>query len=366
MDRNKEIIRTSVVGIAANVLLAAFKAVVGLLASSIAIVMDAVNNLSDALASVITIVGTKLSERHPDRKHPFGYGRIEYFSAIIISIIVLMAGVTSFAESVKKIFNPSTPTYSTLTLTVIITAVLVKLVLGRYVKNKGKKLQSDSLIASGADAIFDAFVTIATLLSAVVMLVWHVNLDGIFGTLISLVVVKAGVDMLSSPVSELLGKSISASFVRRIKEEVMSFDEVNGVFDVTLNYYGPQTIIGSLHINVLDTMSARQIHRLTRKITEQLMEKYGIIATVGIYAVNTQGELADIQQKVMKTVYEHEHVVEVHAFYFYEDTKVVTLDVVPDDEVHDDAAFMEHLTGHLKAVLPAYNYHLLIDHNYTE
>ena len=149
MDRSSQIIKTSIVGIVANVLLAVFKAVVGILASSVAIVMDAVNNLSDALSSVITIVGTRLSQRPADRQHPFGFGRIEYFSAIIIAVIVLSAGITSLIESVKKIFHPTEPVYTTVTLVVIVVAIVVKLVLGRYVKRKGEQLKSDALIASG-------------------------------------------------------------------------------------------------------------------------------------------------------------------------------------------------------------------------
>ena len=163
MDRSSQIIRTSVVGIVANVLLAAFKAVVGLIAGSVAIVMDAVNNLSDALSSVITIVGTKLSQRPPDREHPFGFGRVEYFSAIIIALIVLAAGVTSLVESVKKIITHTEPSYTTVTLVVIIVAIAVKIVLGLFVKRKGQQLKSDALVASGSDALFDAIITLATL-----------------------------------------------------------------------------------------------------------------------------------------------------------------------------------------------------------
>ena len=156
MDRSKIIVRTSVIGIVANIFLASFKAVVGLFANSIAIIMDAVNNLSDALSSVITIVGTKLSEKPANRSHPFGHGRIEYFSAIIISVIVLVAGISSLIESVKKIFNPTTPDYTTSTLAIIIMAIVVKLLLGRYVKKVGNEVNSDALVASGADALFDA------------------------------------------------------------------------------------------------------------------------------------------------------------------------------------------------------------------
>ena len=142
MNRDRTIIRTSVIGILANVLLAAFKAVVGLTFNSIAIVMDAVNNLSDAASSVITIVGTKLAGKEADRKHPFGYGRIEYLSAVLISLLVLYAGVTALVESVKKIIRPDTPDYSAVSLVIVAVAVVVKLLLGRYVKGVGKRVNS--------------------------------------------------------------------------------------------------------------------------------------------------------------------------------------------------------------------------------
>ncbi|MBQ1169044.1 MAG: cation transporter, partial [Bacteroidales bacterium] len=250
MDRNSQIIRTSVIGIVANVLLAAFKAVVGIIASSVAIVMDAVNNLSDALSSVITIVGTKLSQRPADRKHPFGFGRIEYFSAIIIAVIVLSAGITSLIESVKKIFNPTEPTYTTATLIVIVVAIVVKLILGWFVKKKGKQLRSDALIASGSDALFDAIITAATLVSAGVMLIWGISLDGYLGALISILIIKAGIEMLASPVNELLGAKVSPELVKEIRQEIMGFDGVRGVYDIILHNYGPEVMIGSLHIGV--------------------------------------------------------------------------------------------------------------------
>ena len=206
MNRSSQIIRTSWIGIITNVLLASFKAVVGILASSVAIVMDAVNNLSDALSSVITIVGTKLSQRPADHKHPFGFGRIEYFSAIIIAVIVLSAGITSLIESVKKIFDPTEPSYTTTTLIVIVVAIVVKLVLGQYVKKMGEQLKSDALIASGADALFDAIITLATLVSAGVMRLWGVSLDGILGALISVVIIKAGIEMMIETLNDIIGQ----------------------------------------------------------------------------------------------------------------------------------------------------------------
>lgn len=366
MDRNTRIVRVSIVGILANVLLAAFKAAVGLMAGAIAIVMDAVNNLSDALSSVITIVGTKLSERPADHKHPFGHGRVEYFSAIVISLIVIFAGVTSLVESVKKIITPTTPSYTTLTLIIIMVAIVVKLVLGYYVKREGKALKSDALIASGADALFDALVTLATLISAGIMLIWNVNLDGIFGTLISIVIIKAGAEMLASPVGELLGSRISPEFVSELKKTAMSFEEVHGVYDIIVNNYGPNVMIGSLHVSVPDNMTAREIHLLTRTMSEKFFKEYGIIMTVGIYA-DFIGDtpLARLQKEVFQATNEHPGVMQVHAFYFYEDRNLITIDIVPEETVKDDSAFAGTMKNYLLDRFPEHNFFVVVDHNYS-
>jgi cation diffusion facilitator family transporter len=367
MDRNQEIIRTSVVGIVANVLLAAFKAAVGVLAGSIAIIMDAVNNLSDALSSVITILGTKLSERPADRMHPFGHGRVEYFSAIVIAIIVLAAGLSSLVESVKKLFNPTEPDYTTFTLVVIVVAITVKLVLGRYVKAKGQKLRSDSLIASGADALFDAVITLSTLISAIIMLLWQVSVDGYLGTIISLVIIKSGVGMLRSPINELLGSRVSCDLVREIKAEVMSFDGVYGVFDLILHTYGPDTMIGSLHVNVLDSTTASQIHSLERNISMRLFEKFGIIATVGIYAINTGGTAASrMQHDIMKRVFEVPGIESAHGFFVDFSRNIITFDIIPTYDSRDDNALRASLVSSLQQDYPDFHFSVVIDHNYSE
>ena len=366
MERNQKIIRVSIVGIAANVLLAAFKAAVGLVAGSIAIVMDAVNNLSDALSSVITIVGTKLSARPADREHPFGHGRVEYLTAIVIALIVSAAGVTSLVESVQKLFNPSVPSYSTVTLVVIIVAIAVKLVLGRYVKSQGEKLKSDALIASGADALFDAIVTLSTLVSAGIMLLWGVNLDGIIGTIISLVIIKAGLEMLASPIGELLGRRISPEFVSALKEKAMSFEEVNGVYDIIVNNYGPNVLIGSMHVSVPESMTARQIHLLSRTMAAELYKEFGVIMTIGIYALYTgDTPMAHLQNDVIRTANSQNGVLQTHAFYYYADRNLVTIDVVPDDNVKDEKAFVQSISDLLARSFPDYNFSIVLDHNYS-
>ena len=355
-DRSTQIIRTSWIGIAANVLLAAFKAGVGIVASSVAIVMDAVNNLSDALSSVITIVGTKLSQRPADRKHPFGFGRIEYFSAIIIAVIVLSAGITSLIESVKKIFHPTEPSYTTVTLVVIVVAIAVKIVLGLFVKRKGTQLKSDALIAS-----------LATLVSAGIMLLWNVSIDGYLGALISLVIIKAGIEMLASPVNELLGTSIPAELTSQIKQEVSEFEGVHGVYDLILHNYGPDVKIGSLHVSVYDTMSAHDIHGLTRKISTQMFVRHGIIMTVGVYAIATgENRMSELQTQVIQTLSAHKEIVQVHGFYYSERDKMLSVDVVPDISVHDDAVLTAQLTAEIQPLVPEMQVVVVVDHNYSE
>ena len=367
MNRSAQIIRTSVVGVVTNVLLAAFKAIVGVLAQSFAIVMDAVNNLSDALSSVITIVGTKLSQRPADRNHPYGHGRVEYFSAIIIAVIVLSAGVTSLIESIKKLIHPTTPSYTTVTLIVIIVAIVVKLLLGRYVRKQGQKLESDALIASGSDALFDAIITLATLISAGIMLIWGVSLDGILGTLISIFIIKAGVEMIASPVNELLGARVSPELIAEIKKEIMELDEVHGIYDIILHNYGHDLMIGSLHVSVDDTLTAYDIHSLTRKISLLMYTKHNIIMTVGIYSVATgENKRRELQTLVTRTLAAHPEIVQIHGFYCSEKEKLVSVDVVPDYSVTDEPALCRQLTEELSALIPGMQVLVVVDHNFSD
>ena len=209
-DRDRKIIRTSIIGILANIFLVAFKAFIGLTSNSIAIVMDAVNNLSDAASSVITIIGTKLARKEADRKHPFGYGRIEYLSAMVISVLVLYAGITAFIESVKKIITPETPDYTPVALIIVAAGVIVKIALGLYVKSVGKKVNSDSLINSGQDATLDSIISASTLVAAAVYIIFHISLEAWLGAVIAVVIIKSGIEMLRDTLSKILGERADA------------------------------------------------------------------------------------------------------------------------------------------------------------
>ena len=277
--RDTVIVRTSIIGILANVFLAAFKATVGMLTHSIAIVLDAVNNLTDAISSVITIVGTKFASKNPDKKHPFGYGRIEYLSAMIIAVLVLYAGVTSLTESVKKIFDPDTPDYNVVSLIIVAVAVIVKIVLGKYVKFTGEKVNSDSLINSGKDAMLDSVISASTLVAAGIFIWKGFKLEAYLGSVIALVIIKSGFDMLKETLSKVLGESADPDLVRTIKKTVLSFDDVSGVYDLVLNNYGPDAFNGSVHIEIPDTYSVNKLDELVRAITEKVYAEHGVYLT---------------------------------------------------------------------------------------
>ena len=368
MNREKEIIRTSIIGILANVFLAAFKAVVGLTSNSIAIVMDAVNNISDAASSVITIIGTKLAGKEPDRKHPFGYGRIEYLSAMIISLLVLYAGVTAFVESVRKIIRPDTPDYSTAALVIVAVAVVVKIILGRYVKHTGEKVHSDSLINSGEDATLDSVISASTLVAAAIWLIFHVSLEAWLGAIISLVIIKSGIGMLRDALSQILGQRADAQLARDIKSTIGGHSEIRGIYDLILNDYGPDTYHGSVHIEVADTMTADILDQLIRKVTEEVYQKHGVLLTaIGIYAINTRDPEAVVaREQVQEIVSGFPEILQMHGFYLNQAAKIIRFDIVVSFDAEDRNAVYQKICERVQEAFPDYRLQIIQDTDFSE
>ena len=367
-SREKTIVMTSVIGIVANVFLAGFKAVIGLMTHSIAIVLDAVNNISDAGSSLITIVGTKLAGREPDKKHPFGYGRIEYLSAMIISVIVLYAGITSFTESVKKIIAPETPDYSWVTLTVIAAGVLVKIFLGRYVKGVGERVNSDSLVNSGEDARLDAVISAATLAAAGIYLAFGLSLEAWLGAVISIIIIKSGVEMLRDTLSKILGERADAELARDIKRTVCSFPGVSGAYDLILHNYGPDAYNGSVHIEVPDTYSADELDELIREITLEVLKEHHVILTaVGVYSVNTKdARVVEIRQKIRDCVFAHDHILQMHGFYLNEEKKTIRFDVIVSFDAPDRRAVYAQVVQDVQKLYPDYQLMVAMDTDFSE
>ena len=355
LNRDRIIVRTSIIGIVTNVFLAAFKAAVGLVTHSIAVTLDAVNNLSDALSSVITIIGTKLAGRKPDKKHPLGHGRTEYLSAMIVAAIVLYAGLTSLIESVKKIIHPEKAEYTSVSLLIIAVAVVVKLILGSFVKAQGKKANSQALEASGADAFFDAVLSASVLASAVIFVVSGISLEAWVGAVISLFILKSGMEMLTETLDDIIGKRTDADLAKKIRRLIVSEPEVRGAYDLLLNNYGPDKNYGSVHMELPDTMTVDEVDVLTRKIEKKIYQETGVIMTgIGVYSYNTQNnEVAHMRNDIMRTVMSHDWVLQCHGFYADTVKKTLRFDAVMSFDM-DPEEGVEILQKEIREKYPDY------------
>lgn len=368
VDREKVIVRTSLIGIAANVLLVVFKAAVGLASNSIAIVLDAVNNLTDVLSSVVTILGAKLAGRKPDREHPLGHGRYEYLSAMVIVAIVLYAGITSLVESVRKIIYPEVADYSLITLVIVAVAVVVKIVLGRYVSAKGRQVDSGSLVASGKDALFDAVISSSVLAAALIYLGTGIALEAYVGILISGVIVKAGIDMLRETLDDILGHRPDSDLARGIKRTVCEDPDVLGAYDLLLESYGPDLTIGAVHVEVSDTMTAAEIDTMTRRIQAAVLDEHRIaLATVGIYSRNTTDDgIAEMRSAITRVVMGHEGVLQMHGFYADLENSAVSFDVIIDFAVSDRNGLYAHIAQDVQELYPDFSFAITLDRDLSD
>ncbi len=366
-ERNKLIVRTSIIGILSNVLLAGFKMVVGLFANSIAIILDAVNNLSDVLSSLVTIIGNKLANKAPDRKHPLGHGRVEYISALIVAAIILYAGVTAAIEAVKKIINPTKPNYTTITLFIIAVAVVVKIVLGLYVSKQGKKAKSGALEASGKDALFDAVISASVLASAIIYLTTGVSLEAYVAVIISIFIIKAGIEIMAETISEILGKRADADLTKQVKEILNREPEVRGAYDLLINNYGPNKNYASVHIELPDTMTVDDVDVLTRKLETNVYRETGIILTgVGVYSYNTSDtEVAHIRNNVQEMVMAHDWALQLHGFYLDITKKAMRFDVVLSFDI-DQKEGIEIICKEVQEAYPDYELTIVPDIDITD
>lgn len=362
-SRKSEITKVSIIGIVVNILLSAFKAVVGMLANSVAVMMDAVNNLSDALSSVITIVGVKLAGRKPDGRHPFGYGRVEYFSDMVIALVVFSAGAMALVESVKNIIRPEQTDYSWISVMIIVVAVIAKFFLGRYVIHKGKQLSSDALVGSGTDALFDSILSGSTLLAAGISLVWNISIDGYVGALISVFIIKTGLELLVNPVGRMMGRRADGDLAKDIKAAVKSVPGVLGAYDLVLHDYGPSRAMGTVHVEVADSMSAKEINRITKRIQKAVYENFNTILTVGIYASNdSDPESLSIKEFAASSAMEEKGVMQVHGFYA--DESDLYMDLVVSFKV-DAHSVVENVREKLQSRYPSMKFHLNVDSDYS-
>ncbi len=368
-ERETAIVRTSAIGIAANVALAVFKAVVGILSNSIAVTLDAVNNLSDAISSIITIVGTKLSNKKADREHPFGHGRIEYITTTVIAAIIMYAGISSLIKSIQDVMDPATPDYSLLSLIIIAVAVVVKIVLGHYVRSVGNRVNSDTLIASGSDALFDAALSTSVLAAALIFIFTGINIEAYVGIVISAFIIKASIELLQGSIKEIIGMRPDAALSALIYDIVKEDPDAEGVYDLIIHNYGPDKFVGSFHTEVLDTTTAIEIDTMIRRLSTEIYKQTSgkiIIAAIGIYARNTtDNRIVKMRTEVTEMALAHEGVLQVHGFIADIENQFMAFDTVIEFG-YDGKQIVHDIIHEVEAAYPDMNVSVLLDRDTSD
>ncbi|MBQ6772963.1 MAG: cation transporter [Synergistaceae bacterium] len=368
MNREQQIIRVSFIGIITNIILAGFKFVIGFMANSVAIMIDALNNASDVLSSVITVIGTKLAGRPADRDHPYGHGRIEYLTAEVISAIVLYAGITAMIESVKKILSPVEPKYSYVSLIIVTAGIIVKFVLGRYVSSQGIKLSSDALTDSGKDALMDSAVSASTLLGALIFLGLGINLEAWLGAFISLVIIKAGFEMFRETTSKILGERVESELTKSIKATICETGGVFGAYDLILTNYGPDRLMGSVHIEIPDTWTADKIDIVSRGIAQKVFNRHHVIlAAIGVYSHNSSSnEVKELRSELTRVVMSHDYVLQIHGIYCDIKAKIIRFDIVVDFAAPDVKEVHNKVIKSVTKLYPDFTITVQLDQDYSD
>lgn len=367
-NRAKKIVKTSIIGIIVNILLSIMKAVVGYFTNSIAIMMDSLNYLSDCVSSIVTIIGTKIASKRPDKEHPFGHGRVEYLASLIISIIIMYAGITALIESFNFILKKELPEYNSVALILVAISIIVKIILGLYYKGVGKKVNSESLVNSGVDALLDSLISTATLISALIFIFTGVSLESYLAIVISLIIMRSGFMMIKETISLILGRRVDREIALKIKRLVTNFEEVNGCYDLVVNNYGPDSLIASFHIEVDEKMSAVELDTLTRRITDKVYKKTGIVvAAIGIYSMNSDDkEIKKIKETIEDIIDDTEGILSMHGFYLNKEAKTINLDAVVSFDYLKDKTIIPNLIEKINSVYPEYKLYVVADNDVSD
>ena len=366
MNRDKQIIKVSLYGILTNIALVIFKSIVWLLANSIAIVLDAVNNLSDVISSLVTIIWIKLSSKKPDKEHPYWHGRIEYFAAVIIAVIIFVAWIAALKESIEKIIHPAETHYTIITLIVVTVAIFVKIFLGRYFKKQWKKLNSWSLVASWIDALNDSLISLSTLIWALVSIFFHIWLEGYLWIIISIFILKAGIEILKDTIREIIWTRADPELVGKLKAKVLSYEWVLWVYDIMLHNYWPNKIIWTAHIQVNDDMTAKEIHKLTRNIQVGIYNELWMVITIWIYASNNEWEFGKIQKELNQIIKNYDNIIQMHGFYVDDVNNNISFDLIFDFKEEHPEKIVKKIKKEIKNKFPDYKYSVIIDSDISE
>lgn len=289
----------SFVGISSNIVLFIIKILVGTFIGSVAIMADSFNNLSDSLSSIITLVGFKLGAKPADEEHPFGHGRMEYISGLIVSFVIMLIGFEFLRTSFFKVINPENISFSYATIFILLITVLIKVWQAFFNKKIGTLINSHSLIATATDSRNDVIVTSVTILSLITFKFFSINLDGYFGIIVSIFLMYSGFTLARETLSPLLGEAVDNELAEKIKSIALSYEGIIGVHDILVHNYGPNKSIASLHVEVPSDVNINKSHEIIDLIEKHIQKELNIFLTIHMDPVNIND---DRIQPILNTI----------------------------------------------------------------
>ena len=355
-ERSRMIRRAGVIGILGNVLFAFIKVIIGLLANSVSIISDGMNNLTDALSSVVTLIGLKLSQHAPNHKHPLGYGRIEYIAGMIVSVLVLITGIGFLITSIFRIITPVETDFKTAQFVVLAITIVGKWGLSWLDLSVGRKTESDSLIAAGVDARIDVLVSLLAVIGALVSRFTDLYIDGWVGLLLALFIIFNGVMLVRETLSKIIGERPNEEITDKIKADVLEFEHIIGAYDLLLHNYGPTVKIGSLNLELPDYVSMETACDIAYAARKHIYKEHGVYLTFGLYAVNTYDkEVALVYNDVVEIVTSVPGAINVQYFYYNKEKNRFRFQVTVTFSTKDFAEFRKKITAEIEKKYPGAN-----------
>ncbi len=358
------------VGIACNVALSGAKIAIGLMINSIAITADAVNNLSDAASSIITVIGFKITNKPADREHPFGHGRIEYISAMVVSFMVILAGFEFLKSSFDRVRNPEVVKFDIIPFSVLLLSIGVKVWLSRFYKKIGRKIGSKAMEASAADSLSDVTATSVVALSLLASLWTTFPFDGYVGLLVSALIIYSGISLTKDTLNPLLGEAPEPEFIRSITEKVLSYDGIIGIHDMIVHNYGPGRCIVSLHAEIPASMDIMKAHDVIDLAEQEISEEMDIHMVIHMDPLNTDDKVVQkTQEQITELIKEIHEELTIHDFRIVggEDHKNLIFDMVVPFEYDEKMArdLSNKVAREIKAKYPECNAIIYIDRAYS-
>lgn len=359
----------SVLSIICNGFMVVFKLIFGFITNSVAIQADGLNNLSDMGSNLATFFGFKMAGKHPDSDHPYGHGRYEYITGLVIAFLILLVAFSSLKESIVKIISPEDLNFQITAVIVLIVSILTKFWMAAFNKKAGNLIHSTSLKAAAQDSLNDVFTTTATLFSLCLSLVTDIAVDGIIGLIVSLFVLKSGIDIFKDTVDPLLGKAPDKQFIDEIYEFVMGFDKVIGIHDFMMHDYGPGRQYMTFHAEVDCREDVMIIHDQIDLIERQLLEKFNTLTTIHMDPIDMNDEVTNkLREEVRKIVYDMNHDYSIHDFRIVSGpthTNLIFDVLIPAEDEIKHSVLKKELEKRVQKLNQSYFCVIQIDHSFV-